>query len=257
MYKALSQAIAVSVDSPGLIEHASKLAQELGLPLLSDGINPHFLLVLTPSRLELRQQGPDALGPIYADFLSGPLQHRRRFGGGRKQPLARAIGLKPGYSPWVLDTTAGLGRDAFVLACLDCHVQLLERSPIISALLHHGLEQAALDPEIGDLVRTHLHLTTAEAHVFLEQSERRYPVVYLDPMYPHRSKSALVKKEMRILRQIVGNDDDAPTLLATALQYADQRVVVKRPRLAPALTGPKPTICIQAGQVRFDVYLTR
>ena len=83
---------------------------------------------------------------------------------------------------------------------------------------------------IGAWVSERLHLITADAKTFIEQ--RRYPVIYLDPMYPHRGKSALVKKEMRALRQIVGDDEDAPALLSIALKHADKRVVVKRPRLA-------------------------
>lgn len=57
-------------------------------------------------------------------------------------------------------------------------------------------------------------------------------VVYLDPMYPHRQKSALVKKEMRVFQSLVGNDDDADSLLIPAMTIAKRRVVVKRPNYA-------------------------
>jgi len=84
--------------------------------------------------------------------------------------------------------------------------------------------------------------------------DQRPEVVFLDPMYPHRQKSALVKKEMRLLRQLVGDDEDASDLLVTALARARRRVVVKRPRLAPTLTGPAPGFQIIAPNTRFDVY---
>lgn len=84
----------------------------------------------------------------------------------------------------------------------------------------------------------------------------RHPaVVYLDPMYPHRSKSALVKKEMRILRILVGDDEDSAKLLTSALQVANKRVVVKRPAYAPPLTGLEPNLVFKTKNNRFDVYL--
>ncbi|MCC6136344.1 MAG: class I SAM-dependent methyltransferase [Candidatus Contendobacter sp.] len=235
------------------------LAAELQLPLLTDPSIPGFthLLVLTNDRLELRELGPDAPGPVYVDFLSGTAAHRRRFGGGRNQPLARAVGLKGNASPSVIDATAGLSRDAFVLAGLGCTVRLVERSPIIAALLRDGLRRAMQDPVIGPLVNERLSLHLADSRDFLQWLDKtqRPEVIYLDPMYPHRRKTALVGKEMRLLRQVAGTDPDASELLEAALTCALRRVVVKRPRLAPTLIGPSPTLHIIAPNTRFDVYL--
>ena len=127
-----------------------------------------------------------------------------------------------------------------MLASLGCTVQLIERAPIIAALLRDGLQRAARTPDIGLLVTERLHLITADGRDYLRglAESQRPEVVYLDPMYPHRQKTALVKKEMRLLRQWVGDDDDAPELLAAALCCAQRRVVVKRPRQAPMLAGP-------------------
>lgn len=237
---------------------AAELAAELALPLVADpaAIGCTHWLSLTPQRLELRERDLGVSRSIYVDFTKGPAAHRRRFGGGRSQPLARAIGLKSGTPATVLDATAGLGRDAFVLACLGCTVYLLERSPIIAALLRDGLRRAERDPEIGFLIAERLHLIVANGRDYLRSlpEDRRPEVVYLDPMYPHRQKSALVKKEMRLLRQLVGDDEDAPELLAAALDCARRRVVVKRPRLAPTLAGPPPGFRIVAPNTRFDVY---
>lgn len=218
-----------------------------------------FILAVTPTRLELRETGPSAAGSIYVDFAGGAAEHRRRFGGGRGQPLARAIGLKGGATPTVLDATAGLGRDAFVLACLGCKVHLLERSPIASALLQDGLMRASSDPEIGAMVRERMTLSIGDALAFMHQiSELARPeAVYLDPMYPPRTKSAMVKKEMRAFHTLIGKDEDAPALLEMALKCARKRVVVKRPRLADAIAGPKPSMMIEGKNTRFDVYLVK
>lgn len=256
--------IAVTAESPGSSVAAAALAAELGLPCLAsplvdrDTVPLTHLLVLTQERLELRELGPRAPGPVHVDFTAGPSAHRRRFGGGRNQPLARAVGLKGGALPAVVDATAGLGRDAFVLACLGCTVQLVERSPIIAALLRDGLRRAEHDPDIGPLVAQRLRLHAGDSGEYLRQlgEDQRPDVVYLDPMYPHRHKSALAGKEMRLLRQWVGSDEDAPTLLDAALACARRRVVVKRPRRAPVMAGPPPAIQITAPNTRFDVYLT-
>jgi len=250
--------IAVAVESSAHLAEAAALAAELALPLVADlTISPTHLLVLTEQRLELRQLGADAPGPVSVNFTAGTAAHRRQFGGGRRQPLARAVGLKGSAMPTVIDATAGLGQDAFVLASLGCRVQLVERSPIISALLRDGLRRAAQDPEIGPWVRERLSLCQADGQEYLRGlSENQRPeVIYLDPMYPHRRKTALAGKEMRLLRQLVGDDHDASELLAAALACARRRVVVKRPRLALALTGSPPDAQIIAPHTRFDLYL--
>ena len=259
----MHQSIVVGVfaASPSLEHPAAILATELGLPLASAAGAASYThgLYLTLDRLELRELARGGSGPIYADFVLGQAAHRRRFGGGRGQPLARAVGLKANTAPTVIDATAGLGRDAFVLASLGCTVSLLERSPIIAALLRDGLARAARDREIGLWVRQRLHLLGADSRDYLPKllAEQRPDVVYLDPMYPHRQKTALVKKELRLLRALVGDDQDAASLLATALVCARRRVVVKRPRRAPTLSGLTPDFQSCAPNTRFDIYLIK
>lgn len=247
-------------EVPVLQAAAAQLAAAFQLPLIETlpSSPPPLLLRLTSERLELHKLDT-AMGPVYVDFVHGTLNYRRRHDGGRKQPLGKAIGLKSGVTPTVLDATAGLGRDAFILACLGCQVQMVERSPVVAALLQDGLQRAQADIEIGSLVRERLQLIHADAQLWLSQlPDHQWPdVIYLDPMYPHRHQSALVKKEMRIFRVVVGDDLDAPTLLKMALTRARRRVVVKRPKLAPALNDIVPNFCIKSENTRFDVYLTR
>src|SRR5699024_7446903 len=143
------------------------------------------------------------------------------------------------------------------LASLGCQMSLVEQSPIIAALLKDGLERARQVPEIA-LVVARITLVQANSIAWMAKlSVQEIPeVVYLDPMYPERSKSALVKKEMRLLRTLVGNDEHAPLLLKAALECAQYRVVVKRPRLASPIEGPKPNFAIKSKNTRFDIYLT-
>lgn len=240
---------------------AAALARRLALPLLADcGQTPDAACLLAivddepPADFQIQLRFPATkLAPLCVDFLSDRLHYRRQFGGGRQQPLARALGLKKAAQPRVVDATAGLGRDAFIMASLGCEVRMLERNRIIHALLEDGWRRLALvDRPLAD--RLQLYLT--DSCQWLKQNDQPVDVVYLDPMYPHRSKSALVKKEMRVLRSLVGDDQDVPLLLQTALSHARNRVVVKRPKTAPPLPGLQPSHCITSRNTRYDIYLT-
>ena len=239
---------------------AEKLAKILNIPHIqnpsaSEGENIKALLILEKDHLSLELTANDAPGPIFVDFIRGPLEYRHRFGGGKKQLIARAVGIKPKEKLVVLDLTAGLGRDAFVLAALGCDVVMCEKSAIIHALLQDGLTRASSENWFQQLS---LKLVFADSLHYLSQlhSENFPDVIYLDPMFPDLNKSALNKKEMRILKEIVGDDLDSAQLLQCALSKAKKRVVVKRAKSAPAIDNQKPDIIFEGKSSRFDVYLS-
>ena len=237
---------------------AKDLAKKLNLEFVElDSVNSGHLLVVTNQRLELRSIGPNAPGPIYTDFAAGALAHRRMYGGGYRNPLGRALGLKPNSRPFLVDATAGLGRDAFIASAWGCRVSMLERSPIIAALLEDGLDRAKSDPDIGDWVRERLLFRQGDSIGLLKTWPRdsRPEVIYLDPMYPQRSKTALVKKEMQAFHQLVGKDEDSGELLDSALACAARRVVVKRSSRAATLCDLQPSYSVEGKTTRFDVYL--
>ncbi len=218
-----------------------------------------YQLVQTPERLELHDIQDTKTGPVYVDFIEGKAQHRRKFGGGKGQDIAKAIGLHKLKHPHVVDATAGLGRESFVLATLGCTVTLLERSPIVHALLADGLTRArnnSGDPDITAIM-SRMTLHHANAHDWLPAlpADALPDVIYLDPMFPERHKSALVQKEMRFFHEVVGDDPDSDGLLAIAQHHARYRVVVKRPRHAPVLANSKPAFVITGKAIRYDVYL--
>ena len=251
----MTDTIAVTCLDKSCQQYGKKLATELKLAVVPPTAKDYpILLAVTASRLELRLTDPKAPGPVYVDFLKGTLAHRRLFGGGRSQLIARAVGLKTYSNPTILDLTTGLGRDAFILANLGCNVTMLERNPIIAALLKEALARAQTAEWFKSLK---LQLVETEARSYLLTFKTFYDVIYMDPMFPVGKKSALIKKEMRVLRHVVGNDEDAPKLLEVALKKVRYRVVVKRSRLAPKLTTINPTLSYEGKSSRFDVYLTR
>lgn len=215
------------------------------------------ILLLDADGLALQPLDKPLPGPVRVDFVHGEMRWRTGQGAGGEM-VAKACGVRKGATPRIFDGTAGLGRDAWVLASLGCAVQLCERSPVIAALLQDGLERAGREPELAATVaRMQLqHSDTLAALTALAAlpSEQRPEVVYLDPMFPHRDKSALVKKDMRVFRSVVGEDLDADALLAPARAVATKRVVVKRPRLAPDLAGVEPQQRMTGQSNRFDLY---
>lgn len=244
------------------------LAVALGLPLATyDGTLKDVLrslpeegaaLVLETGGLGLYALDLPGSGAVRVQLDEGSLGFRLTAERARHEAVVKACGLLKAPGPvTVFDATAGLLRDACVLAAAGAEVWVGERSPVIAALVADGLARAAADPALRELL-ARLHFQPGDSLAQLEAlagSERRPAVVYLDPMFPHRDKSALVKKEMRVFRSVVGEDTDADALLAPALRAATRRVVVKRPRHAPWLAGRKPALAQEGKSARFDIYL--
>lgn len=248
--------VAVTWLQSSLQERAELLSARLDLPLLApDCSEARLLLQVGEQGLQLQAAGADAPGPVRVDFVEGALAHRRQYGGGTGQMVARAAGLRGSLRPSVLDATAGLGRDAFVLAALGCQVIMIERQPVIAALLADGLERARLAGGETAEIASRMRLIQADAIMAMGHWNEPVPqVIHLDPMFPHRDKSALVKKEMRVFRPLAGDDLDAPALLSAALGLASHRVVVKRPRKAPAILGQAPSAQLSGQSSRYDIY---
>lgn len=248
-------------DNPVFDAEIQNIAARFNLPLLTElpapqaDTSPQFILQLTEQGLGVHDVSKQ-LGRVAVDFASAQSEYRRLHGGGKSQTLARAIGLKHLAQLSVLDLTAGLGRDAFVLASLGCRVQMVERSPVLAALLDNALQRAQHVEAIAPIA-ARLQLSHAQAADYLRQTSVQPDVIYLDPMYPHRQKAALVKKEMRVLRAVVGDDEDAGELLALGVHLARLRVVVKRPKTAPPLNAQSPTFSLASENTRFDIYVTK
>ena len=186
------------------------------------------------------------------DFTTGSVAHRRRFGGGRGQALPRAVGMKSGPVPHVVDATAGLGRDAFLLASLGARVTLIERSAHMHGLLQAALEKAR-ESEFSEVI-ARMTLLHGDAKTLLPTLAPE--VVLVDPMHPPRKNSALVKKEMRMIREIVGSDEDSVELMQVALKVAQNRVVLKWPQRADLMPGINPpSHQIPGKSTRYDVFM--
>lgn len=244
---------------------ALQLAEHLGLALLPAGSDPvtctqvQAALVVSGGALSVQQTGRTAPGPVAVDFGSSAMRHRRR--SGHNELLGRAVGVGKKQALQVLDATAGLGRDGFVLADLGCEVTLCERNPVIVELLRAGINMATErgDPWLQAALKR-MRLLPGDARHLAPDCLHNVSVIYLDPMFPQRHKSAAIKKEMAVFQMLLGNaatDQDADELLLWALQQSVARVVVKRPPSAPNLAQRPPSHCISGKAVRYDVYVRR
>lgn len=239
-------------------------------------------LIYQDNVLGLKDFSEPKVGAVVVDFTSDAMQYRAKgFNKGqgsiKNEAIGKALGIKGGQTPRIIDATAGLGRDGFMLMTLGAEVTLLERSEVVAALLVDGIHRAThsglmMDDfssrfkfksgQAADLLRNWQDDTLNTAPLNSETlntetlNTNRPDAIYLDPMFPHKKKSALVKKEMRLFQQLLGPDEDADVLLAPALALAKKRVVVKRPDYAPFLANTEPSMQIKSKKHRFDVYLT-
>ena len=261
MLSPLAISVSSTINSAIILQKAAELAKKLELdfvPALTER-SSEIVLTYTPEGLKLLRFpiGSTKISILlFVDFVRGKSGFRLANDCSTKQPIARAVGIKPGFRPSVFDATAGLGGDSFVLASLGCQVTMCERSPILAALLEDGLNRALQCETTADIIENRMNLIVDDTSRFLQKTTVGYSTIYLDPMYPHRRNSALNSQAMRTLRTLVGDDQDSDALLEAAFAKARNRVVVKRPRLAPPLNKREPSHTITMKNSRFDIYMT-
>ncbi len=152
-----------------------------------------------------------------------------------------------------VDATAGLGEDSLLLAAAGFRVTLYERNPVVYELLQDALTRAAQIPELAPIVgrMTAVHADSVAGMASLETPP---DVILLDPMFPARQKSALVKKKLQMIQKLEQPCDDEVTLLLTAMGAKPRKLIVKRPPKGDWLAGLKPDHSIEGKAVRFDCF---
>ena len=237
----------------GAVDRANSVAQELGLRVEKSVsvASGSVALIIDQEDAWLQEINANRPGPVKVDFASPAMMHRRK--GGQNEMLGRAIGIKGNRHPWVFDATAGLGRDAYVLADLGCNVTLVERSAVLAFVLQEGLNRAVISQfnEVRE--------AAARMSVRCEDSTeiRATPdqVIYLDPMFEERKGTAASKKDLSVLQALHGHHADDQRLIDWAFAQPVSRIVVKRPLKAPPLTVSPPSHALKGKSVRFDVYV--
>ena len=192
---------------------------------------------------------------LKCSFIEGPILHRLKYGKGRGQNLAKAVGMKFNKNRNIIDATAGLGYDSFILASLGAKVTLIERSQKMHELLQNGIDEGkSFGGEIEKIINR-MELLFGDSKDILPKLTPE--VIMIDTMYKDRNKTALVKNNMRLVREIVGPDSDYVELLKISLNCAKNRVVLKQPRYAePIKEIRKCSHQILGKTIRYDIFMT-
>ena len=237
--------------------------------LLADEPSPNPDLIEVQVSVDALSLSSQISGPrtrVAISFHKGAAHHRRLYGGGKSQHLAKAVGIDQKKGLSLIDATAGLAGDSFVLASLGARVQMLERSPVLALMIEQALTAASqwsdVDSEFLGIIERMSVIETEASNWLSAQSGHVAEVIFLDPMFPEKKKKAAVKKEMQILQQLLADTRESDIdrqkqesdLLDIALAKAVNRVVVKRPRHAPHLAGKVPSYCLEGKSTRFDIY---
>lgn len=185
------------------------------------------------------------------DFVHGKSRYRAQKPSA--ELLIQAIKIKKKLPVSVVDGTGGLGRDAFLLAAAGCTVEVFEKNKIVAALLEDGLRRARAYPEYARITqRINLHRFDMTTH--LVKCVPEPVVIYLDPMFPQRTKTAKVKQDMQVLQQLISAPEGAEQLLKTAWGAHPHKIVVKRPIKQGPILDLAPSYTVSGKAIRFDVY---
>lgn len=187
--------------------------------------------------------------------LRGDFTHmlpRLKGGSLSQELLVRAARIKGAAGPLTaVDATAGLGEDSLLLAAAGFQVTLFERNPVIYELLRDALRRARGVPELAEVVGR-MELLHGDSVQGMAALAAPPDVILLDPMFPARQKSALVKKKLQIIQKLESPCGNEGELLLAAVAANPKKLVIKRPPKGPYLAGIKPDYSTGGKAARFD-----
>lgn len=243
----------VTEKTTSLLREIPKISRTMGTENVAGS---PFIYYLDDDGLSLRLFDADQkeCGHLQVDFCSSKMQYRLKQGN-RNELLLKAVQIKGKFPQSVLDTTGGLGRDAFLLASAGCKVVLCERNFFIAALLSDGLRRAHAH-EICGPICSRIEFQHLDAKDYIWANTNLPEVIYIDPMFPKRKKSAKVKQELIMLQQLLGGvQADTASLFAVSWNRSPKKIVVKRPLKAAPLCDITPSNSVTGKAIRFDVYI--
>lgn len=221
--------------------------------LITNKSEDMIMLCLSSSGLSL-QKGNMSLHCDFQDMLS-----RIKPGKLQSELLVKAAKIKSSNSSvntslTAIDATAGLGQDSFLLAAAGFSVQMYEQDPIIAALLRDALQKANRNPYLFPITKR-MHLHEENSIQALQNSSETPDVIYLDPMFPARTKSAAVKKKFQLLHELEQPCENEEVLLQAAEALLPRKIVVKRMLKGPYLAQKKPSYSLKGKSIRYDCYV--
>lgn len=233
----------ISCTDPSLLPKCEALMQVYGL-MYSETKLPRLQISLSGLVLLDKQQHP-------FDIDWNVAESKERAKGSRgADPLVKLC--LASQAATVLDLTAGWGRDALVMAHAGARVLMLEQHPYMAILLKQAHEKL-----IDKVVCQRTSVIWIEAKEYLRSlhSSMLPDIIYFDPMHPTRQKTALVKKNLQLLQELVAPNHDVIECIQLAVASCKKRVIVKWPQKVKPLLAPNYSV--SGKTIRFDVYLPK
>ncbi len=243
----------VCLEKGGDPTEARLLAEKLNVPLiLRDSLqeDPEDLM------LRFHKEGLSLCGEGLE--MQGDLTHmipRLKKNNLQREFLVKASRMKnPGDHPVAVDATAGMGEDSLLLAAVGYQVFLYELNPVIAALLKDSLRRASSVPELKEAV-SRMQVREGDSIEGLSRLDTAPDLILLDPMFPERKKSGLIKKKFQLLQKLESPCSDEERLFDAAWSAGPRRLVIKRPLKGPCLAGMKPDYSIAGKAIRYDCFV--
>ncbi len=165
--------------------------------------------------------------------------------------LVKAARIKAEGQLYAIDATAGLGEDSLLLAAAGFDVTMYEKNPIIFELLSDSIARASKHPALVNAV-SRMHVVLGDSTKAMADISTEADVILLDPMFPERQKSALVKNKLQVIQKLEEPCRDELEMLYSAVSAKPKRLIIKRPPKGAYLAGIKPDYSITGKAVRFD-----
>ena len=235
------------VDKNANIEKAKKIAERLNIEIITNNKEKFdILLSMDESGLALVSDNMK----LYGDFSKSI--KRLKQSNLQKEMLIHAVKIKGEKENLIaIDATAGLGEDSILLAAYGYNVELYEKNPIISELLKDAMERAEKISELKDIIgRMKVH--NEDSIIAMQNLKYKPDIILLDPMFPERTKSALIKKKFQILHKIENPCSDETELLSSAIKANPKKIIIKRPLKGEYLAGIKPDYSLKGNSIRYD-----
>lgn len=237
------------LKDPGKMSEAEETAGKLKIPVLTD-LSEHDE---SEDHLEL---SADGLG-LYCDGMKitgdfAKLKRRTDRKNICTEMLLKAVRFKNSDGPYtVLDATAGLGDDSFIMAAAGNTVTMYEYDALIAAMLRDALKRAEADSDLSDTV-SRMELREENSIEAMKTVRGQYDIIYLDPMFPSKKKSALAKRKFQLLHTVEPPCENGDEMLKAAIEAQPKKIIIKRPVKGEYLAGVAPSYSLSGNAIRYD-----
>ena len=185
---------------------------------------------------------------IISSFRSGSFTNRiKNFQ--RESHLKKAIGYGGESSKKILDCTAGLGHDAFILALLGQYVTFVEKNKGLCILFELALENLPPTSYFQE-AKERITIINDDSASFVDKLFD-YDVVYIDPMFEDRGNAG----RSGMMSLISDYLDDFTDVSDVLIRSKFNRLVIKRQKQFKQSGNIAPSFILHGKSINFHVFI--